>query len=56
MIRWAIVFFVFALLAAAFGFGGLAGTAAYFARLLLFLFVVLFIISLLTHRFRKPVL
>jgi uncharacterized membrane protein YtjA (UPF0391 family) len=56
MIHWAIVFFVFALIAAAFGFGGLAGTAAYIAKLLLFLFVALFIISLLSHRFRKPVL
>jgi len=45
MLRWALVFLVFALVAAAFGFTGVAGDAAYFARVLFFLFIVLFILG-----------
>jgi uncharacterized membrane protein YtjA (UPF0391 family) len=51
MLRWAIIFLVVALVAALFGFGGIAGTAASFAVILFWLFlaitVVLFLVSLL---------
>lgn len=47
MLYWAAVFFVVAILLAAFGFGGLAAGAASIARILFFLFVGLFVISLL---------
>lgn len=46
MIGWAITFFLLAIVAAMFGFGGLAGTFASIAQLLTVLFVVLFIASL----------
>lgn len=47
MINWAITFFLLAVIAAIFGFGGLAGTFANIAQFLAILFVVLFIASLL---------
>ena len=47
MLRFAIVFAVLALVAGVFGFGGLASDFAYFARILLFVFLVLFVISLI---------
>jgi len=46
MLYWAIVFLVFALIAAGLGFGGVAGLAASFAQVLFFLFLVLFLVSL----------
>jgi uncharacterized membrane protein YtjA (UPF0391 family) len=55
MLHWAVVFLVVALLAAVFGFGGIAGTAAGIAKVLFFLFLVLFIVSLLMGRTRTPV-
>ena len=50
MLRWAIVCFVLALLAGVLGFGGLAGDFAYLAKILVFVFLVLFVISLIFGR------
>ncbi|MCB1555241.1 MAG: DUF1328 domain-containing protein [Xanthomonadales bacterium] len=50
MLYYAIVFFVIALLAAVFGFGGIAGAATGIAKILFFVFLVLFVISLLVGR------
>jgi len=47
MLRWALIFMVIALVAALFGFGGIAGTASGIATTLFWVFVVLFLISLL---------
>ena len=47
MINWAITFFLLAIVAAFFGFGGLAGTFASLAQFLAVLFVVLFVASLI---------
>ncbi len=52
MLYWALVFFIVALVAAFFGFGGIAASAAGIARILCFLFVVLFIGSLVFHLIR----
>lgn len=46
MLRWALVFFVVAIIAALFGFGGIASGASEIARVLFFLFVVIFVVSL----------
>ena len=54
MLRWALIFFVVALIAAFFGFGGVAGDAAWIGKILLFVFLVLAIISLIAGR-RGPV-
>lgn len=47
MLRWAIAFFVIALVAAIFGFGGIAVAAAGIAKILFFIFLVLFLVALL---------
>lgn len=46
MLYWALVFFVVALVAAILGFGGIAGAAIGIAKILFFVFLVLFLISL----------
>jgi uncharacterized membrane protein YtjA (UPF0391 family) len=46
MLNWALMFFLVALLAAVFGFTGIAVAAAGIAKLLFFLFLVLFVASL----------
>ena len=47
MLSWAIAFFILALVAAFFGFGGIASSAAGIAKVLLVLFVIGFVVSLL---------
>jgi len=47
MLSWAIGFFILALVAAFFGFGGIASGAAGIAKMLLVLFVIGFIVSLI---------
>jgi uncharacterized membrane protein YtjA (UPF0391 family) len=47
LLYWAVVFLVIALVGAALGFGGLAGTAMEGARLLFWVAIVLFVISLI---------
>jgi uncharacterized membrane protein YtjA (UPF0391 family) len=46
MLRWAAIFFVIALVAALFGFGGIAVGAAEIAKTLFFIFLVIFVITL----------
>lgn len=50
MFSWAITFLVIALLAALFGFGGLAGTAAFAAKICFFVALILLVVSLLFGR------
>lgn len=50
MFRWGIIFLVIALIAAALGFGGLAGTAATAAKIVFFVGIILFVVSLFTGR------
>lgn len=53
MLRWALIFFVVALIAAVFSFGGLAAGAAGIAKLLFVLFLVVFVISLVMGLVRR---
>jgi uncharacterized membrane protein YtjA (UPF0391 family) len=48
MLSWALTFLIIALIAAVFGFGGIYVAAAGIAKILFFVFVVLFVISLVT--------
>ncbi|QDT63844.1 DUF1328 family protein [Calycomorphotria hydatis] len=50
MLGWAITFLLIALIAAALGFGGVAGAATGIAKILFFVFLVLFVVSLLFGR------
>jgi len=49
LLHYAIVFLVVALIAAAVGFGGVAGVAMEGARILFWVFIVLFVISLVAN-------
>ncbi len=46
MLRWALLFLVVALISALFGFGGVAGFSMDAARILFFVFLVMFVVSL----------
>jgi len=52
MLYYAIVFAILALLAGVLGFGALGGTLALIAKVLLFVFLALFVVSLITGRRR----
>lgn len=47
MLSWALFFLVFAMIAALFGFGGIAATSAGIAQILFYVFLILFVVSLL---------
>jgi uncharacterized membrane protein YtjA (UPF0391 family) len=47
MLRWALLFLIVALIAGLFGFTTVAGTAYAAAKILFFVFLVLFVIALL---------
>jgi uncharacterized membrane protein YtjA (UPF0391 family) len=49
MLGWALTFLIVAIIAAIFGFGGIATTAAGIAQILFVIFIVLFLASLLYH-------
>lgn len=53
MLYWSAAFFIIALLSAVLGFGGLAAGAADIAKVLFFLFVVLFLISFIATLFTR---
>ena len=53
MLYWALIFFIVAIIAAVFGFGGVATGAATIAQVLFFLFLVLFVVSLIMNFARK---
>jgi len=47
MLRWALAFFIIAIIAGIFGFGGIATGAADIARICFFFFIVVFVFSLI---------
>jgi uncharacterized membrane protein YtjA (UPF0391 family) len=53
MLYWAIMFFIIAIVAGLFGFGGIASGAASIAQILFFLFVVLFLVSIVAYGIRS---
>jgi uncharacterized membrane protein YtjA (UPF0391 family) len=53
LLHYALIFLVVALIAAAVGFGGVAGFAMEAARLLFWVFIVLFVISLVAGLVRR---
>ena len=46
MLYWTVIFFNVAIVAAAFGFGGIASASAGIAQILFFIFAVLFVVTL----------
>ncbi len=53
LLRWTLIFLVIALIAAVFGFGGVAVEFAMIGKILFFVFLVLFVISLFFGRGRR---
>jgi uncharacterized membrane protein YtjA (UPF0391 family) len=53
MLHYALVFLVIALIAALFGFGGIAAGAVEIAQVLFFIFLVLFVVSLIAGLLRR---
>lgn len=57
MLNWALAFFILALVAALLGFGGIASMAAGVAQILFYLFLIVFLVTLvfgLARRGRVP--
>ena len=52
MLKWALIFFIIALIAALFGFGGVAGAAAGIGKFIFFAAIVLLIIGLIASAVR----
>jgi uncharacterized membrane protein YtjA (UPF0391 family) len=53
MLRWALGFFIVALVAALLGFSGIALAAAGIAKILFFIFLILFLATLVSHLLRR---
>jgi len=53
MLRWTLIFLVVSIIAAVFGFGGVAAASAGIARIMFFLFLILFVASLLAGLIRR---
>ncbi len=53
MLYWAVVFFIVAIIAAVFGFGGIAAGATTIAQVLFFVFLVVFLASLIAGLARR---
>jgi uncharacterized membrane protein YtjA (UPF0391 family) len=54
MLYWAAVFLVIALVAALFGFGGIAAGASSIAQWIFFLFIVIAVVSFIVGLVRRP--
>ncbi len=55
MLNWGLTFLVIALVAALFGFTNLAGTSIEIAKIIFFVFLVLFIISFFFKKTPPPI-
>ena len=53
MLYWALMFLIVAILAAIFGFTGIALASAGIAKILFFIFVVLFLLTFVMHLGRR---
>ena len=53
MLRWAVIFFVVALVAGVLGFGGIAAGASEIAQILFYIFLVVFLVTLVMGAMRR---
>lgn len=53
MLKWALIFLVIALIAAVFGFGGIAGAATDIAVILFWVAVIIFVLMLIMNFARR---
>ena len=52
MLAWALAFFILAIVAAALGFGGVAGASAGIAQILFFVFLALLVVTFVARALR----
>lgn len=57
MLGWAVTFLIVAIIAAALGFGGIAGASAGIAQILFYIFILLFVVAMVVRALkgRPPV-
>jgi len=53
MLRYAVIFFIIAIIAGIFGFGGIAAGATEIAKVLFWIFVVIFVVSMVFGMLNK---
>lgn len=53
MLSWVVIFLVVALIAGVFGFTGIMVASAEIAKVIFFIFLVLFVVSLILHIVRR---
>lgn len=53
MLRWIVIFLVIALVAALLGFGGIASASAGIAKIIFYVAIILFVVSLIMNFVRK---
>lgn len=53
MLRWIVIFLVIALVAALLGFGGVASASAGIAKIIFYVAIILFVVSLIMNFVRK---
>jgi uncharacterized membrane protein YtjA (UPF0391 family) len=53
MLYWALIFFIVAIIAAAFGFGGIAAGAETVALWLFWIFIIVFLVTLILGLMRR---
>jgi uncharacterized membrane protein YtjA (UPF0391 family) len=53
VLYWALVFFIVSIVAAIFGFGGISAGAVDIAKILFFIFIVLFVLSFIFGLIRR---
>ena len=53
MLRWALIFLIVAIIAGVLGFGNIAGAATDIARVLFFVFILIFLVTLVLRLAQK---
>ena len=53
MLGWAVLFFIISIIAGIFGFGGVAEASASMAQILFYIFLILFVVSLVLGLARR---
>lgn len=49
LLNWSLIFLVLAIIAAVFGFGGIASESAWIAKVLFFVFIVIYVLTYLMN-------
>lgn len=53
MLRYAVIFFIIALIAALFGFGGIAAGATEIAKILFFVFIIIAVVTFVANLIQR---